>query len=137
MGLFDRLQEDLDQREKMAGLTPAALLDLPDDERKVVQTLARHGDLTLAELAEKIGKPEEEIAETLLRLHEKGFAREMDIQGRQVYRTYFGRRRTSAMMGSIWEKLEEKTDDAEPEDDESGEKSGDQPGDGGEAKDDG
>ena len=36
-GMFDRLRSDLDARDKMAGLTPMDLLDLPDVERQIVQ----------------------------------------------------------------------------------------------------
>ena len=138
-GLFDRLQEDLDQREKMAGLTPADLLELPDDERKVVQTLARRGDLSLPELAEHIGRPEAEIAATLERLREKGFARALEIHGRTVYRTYFGRRRASGVMGGIWDKLAERTSGAEDDAEGSGETTDESSAEGpeGEARDDG
>ena len=110
-GLFDRLQEDLEQRDKMAGMSPADLLTMPDDQRRVVQALARRGDLTLAELCEALERDEAGVRETLESLREQGFAREMEIKGRSVWRTYFGRRRASSAMGSIWASLTEKTED--------------------------
>jgi hypothetical protein len=125
-GLFDRLQEDMEQRDKMAGMSPADLLMMPDDERRIVQALARRGDLTVAELCETLERDEADVRKTLADLHDQGFAREMEIKGRTVWRTYFGRRKPSAAMSGIWASLAEKTE--EPEGGEASEGQGDREG---------
>ncbi len=109
-GLFDRLQEDLEQRDKMAGMSPADLLMLPDDERRIVQALARRGDLSLDELVAHLDSDVDAVRATLAVLREKGFARELDIKGRTIWRTYFARRKPSSALNSIWANLAEKTD---------------------------
>lgn len=107
-GIFDRLQEDLDQREKMAGMSPADLLSMPSDEVAVVQTLARRGDLSLDDLAAALGLPAEAVAATLERLRERGFARPVELPGGTVYRTYFARKRPGRGMDNIWDQLGQK-----------------------------
>jgi predicted ArsR family transcriptional regulator len=131
-GLFDRLQEDMEQRDKMAGMSPADLLMMPDDERRIVQALARRGDLTVAELCEILERDEADVRRTLADLHDQGFAREMEIKGRTVWRTYFGRRKPSAAMSGIWASLAEKTE--EPEGDEASGSDREGAGDAGEAE---
>ena len=109
-GLFDRLQQDLDQRGKMADLGPADLLDLPGDERRVVQALARHGDLGLDRLAEVIGIAASALQGVLAALEEKGFVRPIEVGAERSYRTYFGRRRAGRVPIDIWERLAERLD---------------------------
>lgn len=109
-GLFDRLQEDLEQREKMAGMSPADLLLLPDDEVAVVQLLARRGDLSLEAITAALDLPAEEVQASLDRLRERGFARPIELPEGAVYRTYFARKRKSAGMGSLWDQLAERVE---------------------------
>jgi len=136
-GLFDRLKEDLEQREKMAGMTPADLLLLPDDERRLVQALARGGDLSLEQLATAVETDSADPADlaglrdALARLRRKGFARELVVDGREVYRTYFARKRSRGAMDNIWSQLQAKTEDPSASTDPPGARTaGDRAGDG-------
>ncbi|MCB0217202.1 MAG: hypothetical protein H6648_06045 [Caldilineae bacterium] len=116
-GLFDRLQQDLEQREKMAGISPVDLLDMPDDLRTLVLLLSRKGELPLATLCELAGLTEAEATHLLGALEEKGFVLGREIKGVPHYRTYFGQRRRREVPLDIWASLSELTkgegDDAE------------------------
>lgn len=112
-GLFGRLQEDLAQRERMAGLTPVDLLELPRDERRVVQALARKGELELDELAAAIDMEPAEAEAVVESLREEGFVRVIETKGKRTYKTYFGRRRAAKMPLDIWQKLSDRTDQDE------------------------
>ena len=115
-GLFDRLQEDIEQRDKMAGMSPADLLMMPADEVAIIQVLARRGDLSLEAIVEALDLPEEEVLATLDRLREQGFARPLELKGGKVYRTYFARKRKSSSMGNIWDSLGGKLEGGQDED---------------------
>ncbi len=94
----------------MAGMSPADLLLMPDDEIAVVQLLVRGGDLSLDAIVSALNRSEEEVNATLQRLRDKGFARPLMLKEGTVYRTYFARKRRGTGMESIWDQLEEKVD---------------------------
>ncbi len=108
-GLFDRIQADLDQRERMEGLSPVDLLDLPDGLRELVLLLARKGELDLPAIAEAIGAEPEAAGSLLEDLEDKGFVLQRDIQGVAHYRTYFGQRRRRDLPVDIWATLRERS----------------------------
>ena len=109
LGLFGRLHADLEQRERMAGMTPADLLDLPQDERRVVQVLARRGELSLDELAASTGLDPAGVEALVESLSGKSFVRVAEVRGKRTYRTYFGRRRVGQVPLDIWQKLSDMT----------------------------
>ena len=108
-GLFDRLQQDIEQRDKMAGISPVDLLDMPDDLRTLVLLLSRKGELPLVTLCELSGLSEAEATSLLGSLEEKGFVLGREIKGVQHYRTYFGQRRRREVPLDIWASLSELT----------------------------
>ena len=117
MGLFDRLSDELEAKERMDGLSPVDLLDMSRDLRNLIQSLARRGESTLAAIAEAIEQTPEATKELLSALEEKGFVLEREIRGEMHYRTYFARRRRREVSLNIWEALEDKTsapESAEP-----------------------
>ena len=121
MGLFDRLTDELDAKERMDGLSPVDLLDMSRDLRNLIQALARRGESTLATIAEALEQTSEETAALLSALEDKGYVLEREIRGEMHYRTYFARRRRREVPLNLWEALEEKT--SSPESGESGEDS--------------
>jgi hypothetical protein len=110
MGLFDRIQNEVEQRERMAGISPVDLLDLPDDERELVLLLSRRGEMSLARLAELADKPAESCRSLLSDLEERGFVLVREIKGEAHYRTYFGMRRRREVPIDIWASLSDLTE---------------------------
>lgn len=107
-GLFARLEEDLEQRERMAGLSAADLLDLPRDERAIVRALARRGDMGADDLAHATGLTRGRVVDAARSLGDKSFVRALDVKGHTVYRTYFGRRRVGRVPINLWARLDER-----------------------------
>lgn len=118
MGLFDRIQDEVEQRERMAGISPVDLLDLPDDERELVLLLSRRGEMSLASLAAAADKPAESCQTLLSDLQERGFVLVREIKGQSHYRTFFGMRRRREVPIDIWASLSNLTEaegaDGEP-----------------------
>ena len=103
--LFASLQEDLDQRRRMAGMKPADLLELPDVERRVVQHLVRNGDTFEDELGPAVGLSPHEVEAALTSLAGKSFVRRATFKGRRLVRTYFAWSRASGAGEDVWSKL--------------------------------
>ena len=118
-GLFDRLQSEIDRRDDVPGFSPADLLTLTDDLRRVIQALMRRGDASAAELAEHVDLSADEVAKVLDALVEKGMATPtVGPADAPRWRAQLGRRRGRAVPAGIWARLAERTDAAEdaPED---------------------
>ncbi len=108
-GLFDRLQTEIDQRERSAGYSPADLLTLSPELRKLIQTLTRKGASTTDALAAEIDMPAAELGPLLDALIEKGFVAAVDVAGTTWYKAVLARRRGREVPFNIWEALQEKT----------------------------
>jgi DNA-binding MarR family transcriptional regulator len=107
-GLFDRLQSEIQRREEVVGISPAELLDLSPELRRLVQTITRRGHVTLAELAGAVGMPADEVAPLLAALEEKGFVTASDADGERRYKAQYARRRGREVPLNIWEALTER-----------------------------
>lgn len=107
-GLFGRLQEELEAREKAAGLSMADILDLPDPLRRLMNWLMRQDEPGLADVASFINEDEAKTRAMLDELCEKGFVRELQISGKLYYRVRLARRRKSQLSLDIWQALETK-----------------------------
>jgi hypothetical protein len=109
--LYDRLQAEIDRREPRPGLSPADLLELPADLRRLVQELARQGEAGPGELAAPLGLAPDEAARLLDDLVAKGFATEQGPAGTRRYRVDFGRRVERELPLDIWSALAERLDE--------------------------
>jgi len=111
--LFARLEAEIDRVEAQAGLDPAVLLELPDDIRRLVQTIARRPDLTAAELAAATGLAAADLPDLLGGLEAKGLvtthADSAAGGGEPRYRVAFGRRRTRELPIDLWSLLDDRT----------------------------
>lgn len=110
--LFDRLQQEIDDRERQDGMSMLDLLDLSPELRNLVLLLARKGQMPADGLAAESGLPFEEVERLMESLAEQGLVRGFDLGERRFYRTYFGRRRHRGVGNDIWSRLDERTDDA-------------------------
>lgn len=110
-GLFDRLQSEIDQREGSAGFSPADLLTLSPELRKLMQALTRKGALTAEALAKEIDMPAAALVPLMDGLIEKGFVAEVDVAGVAWYKAVLARRRGREVPFNIWEALQERTTD--------------------------
>ncbi len=84
MGLFDRLQDEIEHREEQVGISPADLLDMSPELQRLVRTMSRHGAMTLDEVSSQVALPADEARSLLDGLVEKGHARVEVSAGRDA-----------------------------------------------------
>ena len=61
--LFARMQEAMDRESPRAGVSPEDLIELPDDLRRLVQWVARKGDVAAEDAADALGVGVDEARE--------------------------------------------------------------------------
>ena len=106
-GLFGRLQQELEAREQVAGLTMADVLQLPAAERQLVNWLIRTGEVSGSAVATHLGQVEQ--AQSLLAtLVAKGFLREQESGGEMHYHVRLAPRRQRELPDNIWQALTSK-----------------------------
>jgi hypothetical protein len=110
-GLFDRLQDELERRERSEGVSPLDVLELPEDLRAVLQLIARRGAMTAREVAADTGAELEPTQALLASLEQKGFLRVTDATGEPTYKRYLGHRRARTVPLNIWDALSDKVDE--------------------------
>lgn len=108
MGLFDRLQSEIEAREKAEGLTMADVLALPDEQSKLLTWLINQKEASLYEIVNHLNVPEPEVRSMMDSLVEESFVREMPVAGVVRYKVRFARRRGRDLPLNIWQTLDEK-----------------------------
>lgn len=106
-GLFGRLQQELELREQVVGLTMADILQLPTTERKVINWMMRTGAVTSAAVAAYLGQAEQ-AQSVLAALIAKGYIRQQESAGELSYTVQLAPRRQRELPASIWQALTEK-----------------------------
>ncbi|MBU0496044.1 MAG: hypothetical protein KKA73_05790 [Chloroflexi bacterium] len=107
-GLFGRLQTELEIRERVEGITPTDLLDLPTDLRRVINIVMRQRQMSLTDIVFELDLRPSEAREVLDLLVDKGYLRVFEVDGEQQYKTFLGRRRARDVPLDIWEALTSK-----------------------------
>ncbi len=106
MGIFGRLQKEIDAREKKEGITLSVLLDLSPPLRRLMNRITREGQLSVEEAAELLEETPASAQQTLNAFVEKGYLEREQQEGGWVYRTRFARKRPRQIPVGIWSALE-------------------------------
>jgi hypothetical protein len=116
--LFDRLQDELEDREGEGGITPLDLVDLPSQLRKLMRFMLREVEMTRADLAEAIQSMEdaiqlneEELEKSLSVLVKQSWLIALGEGNRIRYRVNLRRKKASDLASSIWNALEDKIEE--------------------------
>jgi predicted DNA-binding transcriptional regulator len=104
-GLFRRLQQELEAREKIEGLAMADILALPAEERTLINWMVRSGNVTVAEVANHLGLDEPGAHARLAALLEKGYVRELVSHGVTQYQVRLLGRRKRSLPDDLWQAL--------------------------------
>jgi hypothetical protein len=111
--LFDRLQDELEDREGEGGITPLDLADLPSQLRKLMRLMLREVEVTRADLGKAVqAMPEtdrindEELDKSLAALVKQSWLIALGEGERIRYRVNLRRKKTSDLDSSIWNALE-------------------------------
>ena len=103
--LFDRLQDEIEAREKQEGISPADLLDFPPALASVIKQIIRRNGMRLTEIAEALDQPPEEVQQTLDELVAKGYVRQIEVKKEIWYKAQFARKR-SRLASDVWSALD-------------------------------
>src|SRR5262245_62115166 len=92
---FDQLKQVIEACPKSEGLTSLAMMNLPDDVRKLLNKMIRKGALPVSELAVEFGLSVEQTQQLVHLLESKGFvnARQRDGDAATVYQVRLARTR--------------------------------------------
>lgn len=107
-GLFNRLQNELDARQKSPGISMADILTLPSQLSGLVNWMMRKGDVSLDEVIAFLHADQSSAKEILADLIDKGFAREIDIRGKTSYRIRLAPKKGRDIPANLWSALDDK-----------------------------
>ena len=106
MGLFDRLQDEIDARGRQEGLSPIDLLDLPPGLAAIAKKIVRRNGMSLAEIADEMGQKPADIQTLLDDLVTKGLIRKLDVSGETWYKAHFARKADKKLSTGVWTALD-------------------------------
>jgi hypothetical protein len=112
-GLFNRLQGELNAREKSPGLTMADLLTLPDPLSGLLNWMLRASSVTLTEVITFLNQDEASVRAILADLLERGFIREIELRGATQYRVRLAPKRGRDIPSNLWQALDGKVEEKE------------------------
>ena len=112
-GLFDRLQDEINDREHKAGLSPVDLLDLPPELAAVIRKIVRKNGLRLADLATELNQTSAAVQKNLDELVEKGYVRRVEVKDEIWYKARFRRRTDKPLSSTVWNALDKAIDEDE------------------------
>ncbi len=110
MGLFNRLQGELDAREQSPGLRMSDLLTLPEPQCGLLNWMLRQVQVGLGEVAAFLQRDEDGARALLADLREQGFVREIEMRGATTYRVRLAPKRGRAVPADLWQALEDKVE---------------------------
>ena len=119
--LFDRLQNELENREKEGGITPLDLADLPPRLRKLMRFMLREVEITRADLGTAIQSMpkadqlnDKELDQSLKALVKQSWLIALGESEPIRYRVNLRRKKTLDLDASIWNALEKRMEGHSP-----------------------
>jgi DNA-binding MarR family transcriptional regulator len=109
MGIFGRIQNEIESQDKQEGITLADLLDLSPDLRRLMNRITRKGSMTAEGAAELLEESQENARKTLDALVGKGYLERTEEEEGWVYRTRFARKRAKKLPVGVWSALERRS----------------------------
>jgi DNA-binding IclR family transcriptional regulator len=106
--LFDRLQAEIETRQRLEGITPADLLDLSPELRRIMNMILRQGEMSLTDVVFELDMKPSEARELLATLVGRGYLKAFEVEGEQHYKTFLARKRGREVPLNIWEALDSK-----------------------------
>jgi hypothetical protein len=126
-GLFDRLQNQIENRDKDAGISPLDLATLPLPMRRIMRTMLREVEMTHSELVQVMAAMPEadrlsqaELEESLSKLAQEGWLIRLGVDELVTYKVNLRRKAGSTLAQGIWSALDSKMEKKTSEESESG-----------------
>ena len=112
-GLYNRLQGELEAREKSPGLSMSDLLALPEPQGSLLRWMVRKGQVELEDVTDFLKRDVAYTRALLADLLDKGFVREIEMRGVTQYRVRLAPKRGHELPGNLWQALNDKVQDEE------------------------
>ena len=114
MGLFNRLQDELEAREQSPGLRMSDILAIGEPQCGLLNWLIRRAQVGPAEVAAFLQQEEAAARGIMADLRDKGYVREIEVRGVTTYRVRLAPKRGRRMPADLWHALDDKVEpDAE------------------------
>jgi len=117
-GVFDRLQKQINDKQKDGGITALDLADLPPALRKIMRLMLRQIQMNYPQLCEAMEKmPEDErlsqsdLDEALKTLSQQAWLIQIGEGDRAIYKVNLRRKAGSTIASGIWQSLDAKLKD--------------------------
>ncbi|MDK1028505.1 MAG: hypothetical protein QGM50_03300 [Anaerolineae bacterium] len=117
-GVFDRLQKQIENKQKEGGITALDLIDLPPALRKIMRLMLRELQMNYPELIKAVEKfPEDvrlspkDLDNALKTLSEQAWVIQIGEGERAIYKVNLRRKAGSKLGGGIWQSLDDKLKD--------------------------
>jgi hypothetical protein len=114
-GVFDRLNKEIENKQKEGGITALDLADLPPALRKIMKIMLRELQMTYPRLCEVMDAvPEEErltrksLDEALSTLTDQFWLLRIGEGQKAIYKVNLKRKTGSTLAAGIWSSLDEK-----------------------------
>ncbi len=114
-GVFDRLQKEIEDKQKDGGITPLDMVDLPPALRKIMRVMLRKVQMSYPELTEAMKDvPEkerlssDELEEAIATLVEQSWLMKLGEGERAIYKVNLRRKSGSTLASGIWQALDTK-----------------------------
>lgn len=122
-GLFDKLQDEIEGRDKEGGISPLDLAELSRPLRKIIKFMLREVEQSFEGLWDAVTAMEEEdqmtrdeLGKTLETLTKQGWLISMGEKGQMKYKVNLRRKPGSRLAQGIWNALDEKIEKREKAD---------------------
>jgi len=113
--VFDRLQKQIDDKQKEGGITALDLADLPPALRKIMRLMLRQLQMNYPQLCEAMDKmPENErlshadLDDALKTLSQQAWLIQIGDGERAIYKVNLRRKAGSTLASGIWQSLDKK-----------------------------
>lgn len=93
------------KRKKTAGISTLDILDLPDQERQLVNWIMRQGEVSFAEIAARIDQGEQAARSAIADLIARGILQEEKKKDQQCYRVLLVTK-AKRPVADIWKALD-------------------------------
>lgn len=114
-GVFDRLNKEIQDKQKEGGITPLDLADLPPALRKIMRLMLRELQMNyprLREVMESVPEAErlsrDELDAALSSLTEQFWLIRIGTGGKAIYKVNLRRKEGSKLAAGLWTKLDER-----------------------------
>jgi hypothetical protein len=113
MAIYDLLQQALEERPRLEGVTPADIAELPTPLRELLRKTMRVGTIALGEMAVDLGLNQGQAGRVVDLLIDKGFLALAGASpdGKCLYRINLARRKGRSVPADIWSSVIEPPED--------------------------